>query len=78
MRHSATKSYPSQLIEAECTVIRQIAPAAYFATLPNGKGVIAFLQRRETELLGSLRAGEKVRAIINPADFDRARVLCRA
>ena len=77
MRRSATTSYPSQFIEAECTITRQIAPTAFLAALPNGKETVAFLQCREKKLLGDLSAGEKVRVVINPADFDRARICSR-
>lgn len=77
MSRSASSSYPSQFVETTCTISHQIAPAAYRATLPNGKITIAFLQRRELENLGTLTQGEKVRVVINPADFDRARIRAR-
>ncbi len=77
MSRSASASYPSLFVEAECTIMQQIAPTAYRANLPNGKETIAFLQRREAETLGPLFPGEKVRAVINPADFDRARICSR-
>ena len=50
---------------------------SFLSTLPNGKETVAFLQCREKKLLGDLSAGEKVRVVINPADFDRARICSR-
>ncbi len=77
MTRASTNAYPALSIQAECTILEQIAPSAYRATLPNGKITVAFLQRKEAETLGRLLPGEKVSVVVNPADFDRARVFRR-
>lgn len=71
---SATTAYPSQYIDAVCTIDERFAPTAYHATLPNGKRTVAFVQRKEAWLLDVLRPGDRVQVTICPADFDRARI----
>lgn len=71
---SATSSYPSQFIDACCTLQERFAPTAYHATLPNGKPTIAFVQRKEAHLLEVLQPGDRVRVTICPADLDCARI----
>lgn len=67
-------SYPSEYVECTCTIRERFAPTAYRATLPNGKETVAFIQRREQELLDIIRPGDRVEVTICPADFDRARI----
>jgi len=67
-------TYPSQFIDSTCTITERFAPTAYHATLPNGKPTVAFVQKKESHLLESLRPGDRVRVTICPADFDRARI----
>lgn len=74
----SASSYPSQFIETTCTVQERFAPTAYHATLPNGKRTVAFVQRKEAWLLEVLRPGDCVRVTICPADFERARIRCKA
>ena len=69
-----TSSYPSQYVDAVCTIIERFAPTAYYATLPNGKKTVAFIQKKEEALLELIRPGDKVNVTICPADFDRARI----
>lgn len=71
---STTASYPSQYIDAICTIEERFAPTAYHATLPNGKRTVAFVQRKEAWLLEELRPGDRVLVTICPADFERARI----
>lgn len=75
---STTASYPSQFIDATCTVHERFAPTAYRATLPNGKRTVAFVQKKEAYLLDILQPGDRVRVTICPADFDRARIRAKA
>lgn len=67
-------AYPSEFIDCTCTIRERFAPTAYHAELPNGKPTVAFVQRRESALLQSIRPGDRVRVTISPADFDRARI----
>lgn len=66
--------YPSEFIDARCTILERFAPAAFRALLPNGKPTVAFVQRREAALLDVIRPGDVVCVTINPADFSRARI----
>ena len=75
---STATSYPSQFIDAICTVQERFAPTAYHATLPNGKHTVAFVQRKEAWLLEELKPGDRVRVTICPADFERARIRSKA
>lgn len=67
-------TYPSQFVDCTCTITERFAPTAYHATLPNGKLTVAFVQKRESHLLESLKPGDRVQVTICPADFDRARI----
>lgn len=67
-------SYPSQFIDCICTINERFAPTAYHATLPNGKRIVAFVQKREKALIPLIKPGDKVLCTICPADFDRARI----
>lgn len=71
---STTSSYPSQYIDAVCTIQERFAPTAYHATLPNGKQTVAFVQRKESHLLSVIKPGDRVLVTICPADFERARI----
>lgn len=66
--------YPSEFIDARCTILERFAPVAYHALLPNGKPTVAFVQRREAALLDVIQPGDAVCVTINPADFSRARI----
>lgn len=70
----SASAYPSQFIDATCTLQERFAPTAYHAILPNGKGTVAFVQKKEAHLLDVLQPGDRVRVTICPADFDRARI----
>ncbi len=76
MKSSRTQnqSYPSQYVDAVCTIRARFAPTAFHATLPNGKETVAFVQRKEAHLLEQIQPGDRVRVTICPADFDRARI----
>ncbi len=74
----STTLYPSQFINAICTIRERFAPTAYHATLPNGKETVAFLQKKEAHLADIIRPGDRVVVTICPADFDRARIRCMA
>ena len=74
----STTLYPSQFINAVCTIRERFAPTAYHATLPNGKDTVAFLQKKEAHLADIIRPGDRVVVTICPADFDRARIRCMA
>lgn len=74
----STTLYPSQFINAICTIRERFAPTAYHATLPNGKETVAFLQKKEAHLADIIRPGNRVVVTICPADFDRARIRCMA
>ena len=74
----STTLYPSQFINAVCTIRERFAPTAYHATLPNGKETVAFLQKKEAHLAAIIRPGDRVVVTICPADFDRARIRCMA
>ena len=43
--------YPSRYIDCTCDLQEQIAPTAYHGLLPNGKRTVAFVERRDAELL---------------------------
>ncbi len=73
-KRTATLSYPSDFVQAECTLLEQFAPTAFHASLPNGKHTVAFVQRRESHLLPLMIPGTRVLVTICPADFDRARI----
>lgn len=66
--------YPSQYINCVCTIKERFAPTAFHATLPNGKGTVAFVQLKESHLLDIIKPGDKVNVTICPADFERARI----
>lgn len=66
--------YPSRYIDCTCDLQEQIAPSAYHGLLPNGKRTVAFVERRDAELLPMLRPGCRVWVTLSPADFDRARI----
>ena len=66
--------YPSQFIDAVCTIRERFAPTAYHATLPNGKETVAFLQKKEAHLADIIKPGDRVAVTICPADLDRARI----
>ena len=70
----STTLYPSQFINAVCTIRERFAPTAYHATLPNGKETVAFLQKKEAHLVGIIKPGDRVVVTICPADLDRARI----
>ncbi|MBQ3240132.1 MAG: hypothetical protein IJB00_02995 [Akkermansia sp.] len=70
----STSPYPSQFIDAVCTIRERFAPTAYHATLPNGKETVAFLQKKEAHLAAIIKPGDRVTVTICPADFDRARI----
>ena len=74
----STTLYPSQFINAICTIRERFAPTAYHATLPNGKETVAFLQKKEAHLADIIRPGDRVVVTICPADFERARIRCMA
>lgn len=73
-KRTATPSYPSDFIQAECILLEQFAPTAFHASLPNGKQTVAFVQKREAHLLPLMNPGARVLVTICPADFDRARI----
>lgn len=70
----STTLYPSQFIEAVCTIRERFAPTAYHATLPNGKETVGFLQKKEAHLADIIKPGDRVAVTICPADLDRARI----
>ncbi len=71
---STQSAYPSQYIDCICTIVERFAPTAFRATLPNGKPTVAFVQKKESHLLETLRPGDKVHCTLCPADFERARI----
>lgn len=67
-------TYPSEFINCTCTIIERFAPMAYRASLPNGKRTVAFVQKKESHLLETLKEGDQVIVTVCPADFERARI----
>ncbi len=51
---------------------------AFRGTLPNGKIVIAFLQKNEGHLDALISAERRVCVRLSPSDFDRARIMSLA
>lgn len=66
--------YPSQFLHTVGTIVDRFAGTAYHATLPNGKVVVAFLEKKNEMLTDKLLPGDKVELCICPADFERARI----
>ncbi len=67
-------AYPALSVETSGTLIEELAPGVYRATLPNGKVTVAHAKR---EFLQStpLSLGACVRLSLTPADFEHARII---
>lgn len=68
------KPYPFNTVQAVAVIVERIADTAFRATLPNGKGTVAFVEKKNASLRDILKPGDRVEVSICPADFDRARV----
>lgn len=66
--------YPDQFVECECIIIDHFADNAFHASLPNGKVIVCFVQKREADLIPLLQKGHRVHVTINPSNFDCARI----
>ena len=60
-------------VPAEVTIVRQHTDRAWYATLPNGKEIIAFRDIDEPTL--SLAAGDRAPVELNVGDFSQAHLL---
>ncbi len=67
-------SYPSNSVQTVALIVERIAQTAFKATLPNGKGTVAFVEKKNAHLRDILRPGDRVQVTICPADFERARI----
>jgi len=60
-------------VPVEVTIVRQHTERAWFATLPNGKEVVAF--RDIDEPTFNLAAGDRAAAELNVSDFSQAHLV---
>ncbi|MEG0024312.1 MAG: hypothetical protein RR719_03050 [Akkermansia sp.] len=66
--------YPLEFIKTQGTIIERFADSAFYATLPNGKKTVAFLEKKQMFLNDKITHGDKVALTICPSDFNRARI----
>lgn len=66
--------YPSQFLHTIGTILEPFAGTVFRASLPNGKVVVAFLEKKNEALRSIIKPGDKVELCICPADFERARI----
>ncbi len=67
-------SHPCNYVETIAVIVERIAQTAFKATLRNGKGTIAFVEKKNAHLRDLLKPGDRVQVTICPADFERARI----
>ncbi|MCD7797999.1 MAG: hypothetical protein LUG84_01130 [Akkermansiaceae bacterium] len=65
---------PPKFIHCEGVLEQEVSRGAFRARLPNGKPVIAFVEKGELCLRERLRPGKRVSLTLCPADFERARI----
>ncbi len=68
------ESYPSLFIVTKCQIVSRFAQTAFYASLPNGKRTVAFVELKNAHLRDMLQPGDWVQVTICPADFERARI----
>lgn len=62
-----------ETVETTVTIQAQHSERTWYATLPNGRSILAF--RHEEEAVISLEVGQQVPARLTVADFSRALLL---
>ncbi len=72
-------AYPGYSVETVGTLIEEIAPGVYRASLPNGKVTVAHAGQKVLQAISvPLFPGTRVHLSLTPADFDHARITCLA
>jgi translation initiation factor IF-1 len=65
---------PETPISTTATILARHSPAAFLASLPNGKTIVCHLPGNLVQLAPQLAPGSQVKVELTPYDFDHARI----